>query len=502
MNKLKTYFLYLTVFITGGVILIIEILGTRILAPFYGSTIFVWSSLISVTLGALALGYLLGGLLADKKPEIKIFYGIIFLAGIFTAIVMKIDQPLLVFSDRFGLRFGPLVAAKMLFAAPLFLLGMVTPFAIRLRAQFIEKVGMTSGSIFAFATVGSLAGALLAGFFLVPVFSLSAIFAVSGALLIVVALLGVFLFTKAQRPRREFFLTLLVAVLFGTGLFYFPKFLYDKDSSDFKIVHQEQSFYADLKVIQGKGSRCLLMDGSPQTCIVLGQGISPARYIAELNRLSEFWPKNSRVLLLGLGAGAIVKSLNKEFSIDIVELDQRIAELAQEYFGFELDENDRLFVDDARSFLKKTDKSYDIIISDLYFGNTIPVYLYTKEAVNFMKQRLAKGGVLITNIVGQLKGKDNLVVSLIRTQAEVFPNIIITTDNPKEPSSNILVHAFSDENYKPLFEGRYKEQNINYEKGIIITDAKNPLELLLVKTSEEFLTGTKKMLGYKVLFGL
>ena len=107
LNALRTSFLYFTLFIVGGVILVIEIAGTRILAPFFGATVFVWSSLITITLGFLALGYFLGGLLVDRYPRRTCFYSVIFLGGACSVVLIKLNQPLLVFSDRFGIRIGP-----------------------------------------------------------------------------------------------------------------------------------------------------------------------------------------------------------------------------------------------------------------------------------------------------------------------------------------------------------------------------------------------------------
>src|SRR3989344_4673003 len=169
-EKLKIWYLYLTVFITGAAVLVIEILGTRVLAPFYGSTIYVWSSLITVTLGALASGYFAGGYVADKYPKPKSFYGVVFIAGFFTALLIKISEPVLTWSDRFGFQWGPLVAALVLFFLPLFFFGTVTPFAIRLRAYSVEHAGHIAGTIFATATAGSIIGAILAGFYFMPNF--------------------------------------------------------------------------------------------------------------------------------------------------------------------------------------------------------------------------------------------------------------------------------------------------------------------------------------------
>ncbi|MDP2735174.1 MAG: fused MFS/spermidine synthase, partial [bacterium] len=193
MRSLQDYFLYVTVFITGAVVLIIEILGTRVLAPFYGTTIFVWSSLISVTLGALALGYFFGGYLADKRPQKKLLYGIIFLAGLLTSLLVKVSEPVLLFSDAFGFQWGPLVATSVLFTLPLCLFGMVTPFAVRLRVLSLEHTGHVAGTIFAVATVGSVLGAILAGFYFMPNFFFPTVFLVVGATSMAVGVLGLLL---------------------------------------------------------------------------------------------------------------------------------------------------------------------------------------------------------------------------------------------------------------------------------------------------------------------
>lgn len=175
MKKLQSYFLYFTIFTTGAVILVIEILGTRILAPFYGSTIFVWSSLITITLLSLALGYYFGGKLADKKPNTKTLYWIIFIAGAAILLIPQYNKWILLQTNRFGLKYGPLLAAFFLFAPPLFLLGTVSPFVVRIKTPTLDHLGAIAGNLYAISTFGSLVGGLLAGFYLVPNFSVSSI---------------------------------------------------------------------------------------------------------------------------------------------------------------------------------------------------------------------------------------------------------------------------------------------------------------------------------------
>ena len=183
---IKKYYLYITVFITGAVILILEILGTRIIAPFYGTTIYVWSSLIAVTLVALAIGYFIGGKLADKKPESDILYLIIFVAAISIIVIPLVMNFVLIRTNILGSRFGALVSASVLFTIPLLLLGTIVPYAIKLRVKELGKVGITTGSIYGIATVGSFIGAILTGFFLIPNIGIKAtIYLISGLLILI-----------------------------------------------------------------------------------------------------------------------------------------------------------------------------------------------------------------------------------------------------------------------------------------------------------------------------
>lgn len=494
MDKFKTFLLYLTIFTTGGVILIIEIGGTRILAPFYGSTIFVWSSLITVTLGSLSLGYFIGGKIADRYPLAKVLYSILILGGFLTILFIKINQPLLVFSDQFGLRFGPLVGAFVLFSLPLFVFSIAGPFIIRLRSLAIEKTGSVSGYVYGISTVGSLVGALLVGFYLIPNFSIVNILTVSASVVIILSIIGLFL-EKTDIKIIGLVILMLLAGFLMSGVNY-------KDAeSKIEIIHQEASFYADLKIMETPGgSTCLVMDGAIQTC-VFGKTAQPeARFVKEIKRrLEESFPEDTRILLMGLGGGAIVGALGKNYSMDIVELDPSIVKLAKEFFKLELTSDDNIFIDDARTYLRKTDKKYDLIISDLYLGNTMPIYMYTQEAFELVKSRLTDRGVFIINVVGRIDGSDEMAFSIIKTLSTVFPNVIVTSSKPEE-LDNILVHVSLDMDYQPEFKAYYHEKELDYGQAKIITDARNPLDLLLVKSSIEYLTISKKLAGYEPLF--
>jgi len=484
MKHLRVPFLYMTVFITGLTVLILEILGTRIIGPFYGTTIFVWSSLISVTLGFLALGYWLGGLIADKKNNARVFYSLIFLTAPALFLIMKLHQPILSFTDQFGLKLGPLVAVFLLFSIPLFLLGTVTPFAIRFRAQAVQSIGSTSGSIFAFSTVGSLCGALLAGFFLIPYFSISSIFISLGWILIFVSVLGLLLFEGYHKHILRLFLLggIIIAVVLGI-----PVVTVDSSQNSIEIIDHTQSFFGDIKVVDFRGAtypRCLFVNGSGQTCID-EEGNTDGFFqrllrdeIKHLNLTEE-----SRVLLLGLGGGGILSILPENVRIDIVEIDPEIVSKARSYFGFKERPGVELILDDARHFLATAKEGqYDLVLENIALGSSIPSHLLTQSAFVDMKKVLTPDGVLFVHLgTHEIKGDNRFNNAVYSTAASLFQNVVAISSQEQETAN--LVLYLSDKDIPYMFEGERYEAGVIQDDILVITDDKNPLDYFYIKNA-------------------
>ena len=185
-KKLNNFWLYGTVFFTGAAVMVIELLGTRLIAPFYGASLYVWTSLISVTLIALALGYYLGGIWADRTR-----FGlslIIALSGLLTLIIPGLVGPVLLATDPLGLRLGSFISTLILFSPSLIMLGMVGPFAVKLATSTLSDVGTSTGSIYAVSTVGSVVGTLFLGFYLFPIIGSREIFVGVGIALLLLSL--------------------------------------------------------------------------------------------------------------------------------------------------------------------------------------------------------------------------------------------------------------------------------------------------------------------------
>ena len=305
--------LYLAVFLTGAAIMMIEVLGTRILGPFYGVSLFVWSSLISVTLIALALGYYLGGIAADRAKRFQLSHGIA-LAALATALIPVIKTPVLLQTS-----------ALLLFSVPLTLLAMVGPRVIQLCTSRLESVGRSSGSVYAFSTVGSVLGTRVLGFFLLPMMGTQRIlYGVSVGLLVLAAVLA--LYERARRNTLGLLVLPFVSIAIA-GLLLFLGGDRLQATPGFTTVYEAQSLYGRVRVVDEseRQLRWLLSDSSTIGAIDLrtGEAQFPYRYILEA--LPRFHPRGRTALLIGLGAGQLPKLLGRYgIETDSIEIAPRL----------------------------------------------------------------------------------------------------------------------------------------------------------------------------------
>ncbi len=197
---MKKYSLEIVVFICGAVVMAFEIIGSRMLGPYVGTSIFVWTSIIGVILLSLSLGYFWGGRIADRRPEAKILALIILLSAIFIAVSTIIKDNLLTYllNAIYDIRIVSVISSLLLFTVPSILLGMVSPFAARLKMKNITRSGATVGNLYAISTVGSIIGVFLSGFYLIPSFRITKILFLFSIILIITSLFLHFVFRKVK----------------------------------------------------------------------------------------------------------------------------------------------------------------------------------------------------------------------------------------------------------------------------------------------------------------
>ncbi len=431
----KSWYLYWVVFVAGASVLAVEILGTRILGPFYGVNLFLWSALISVTLIALSVGYFLGGRWADRGPEVSRLCYLIIAAGIWLLIMPAIKAPVLTLAEPLGLRMAVLTSALLLFTAPLTLLGMVSPYSIKLRASNMGEVGRIAGDLYAISTIGSVVSALLTGFILIPNIGVANLTMMVGILLIVTASLGLIL-EKRSTARLLLLAVLAIGCLSASWLT--PSEMARPDEG---LIAVEQSPYAELQVLDKDGRRYLLIDGGTHTIIDPATWESHFPYTAVVDMTQEFFSQPGQMVLVGLGGGSVMKSFSAQgWQVTGVEIDQAVIDMAFEYFGLQTSEG-KVFCQDGRQFLQYRSESYDLIVMDAFGSSSIPFHLITEEAFALIASRLNEGGVLAINLESR-SWDDLLVRSLTATLKPHFSTVLaLPTHKEPEGLGNMIIVA-------------------------------------------------------------
>ncbi len=426
--------LYAIVFLSGGSVLAIEILGTRILGPFYGVSLFLWSALITVTLAALSLGYVLGGRWADRGPSYARLGMVLAVAGLLVIAIPWLKYPVLKLTEPLGLRAAVLITATILFGPALTLMGTVSPYAIRLRATDLSNVGRTAGDVYAVSTLASVVAALLTGFVLIPNIGVGRLIMLIGALLILAAAIA---FSVGRRGKPAI-LALVAAPLFGllgwtTGEV--------KPDPDRGLVAVRQSPYAEIRVLDWEQERLLIIDGGGHTVVERDTWKTLYPYAVVMDLTKFHFAEPGRLLLLGLGGGSIAKSFHHAgWDVDVVEIDPVIAEVAAEFFGLQPREA-TVHVMDAREYLLRTDQLYDLVIVDAFGSSAVPFHLVTQEAFGLLKSRLTERGVVAMNIE-QVGWHGQFLSSLTATLREHFETVkALPLAEPPTALGNIVILA-------------------------------------------------------------
>ncbi len=433
---MKHKYLYLSISISGASVLAIEILGTRILGPFYGVSLFLWSALITVTLAALAAGYALGGRWADRGATYPRLGSLLAGAGVWLVAVPWIRNPLLHLAEPFGLRFAALAAALILFFIPLMLLGMVSPYAIKLRASRIEEIGRSAGNLYAVSTLASVVAALLTGFYLIPNFGVYRLTLAVGAILIATAIPG---FLGKRAPAAKLVIPI---VILAAGAALIGASHENRPDPEHGLAFAGQSPYGEIRVVNDNEFRYLLIDGAIHTAVDTTLFYSSVMsYVNVIDITRGYFDKPGRMLVIGLGGGSVVKRFHAEgWDIDAVEIDPLVARVATDYFGL-AEHEARIHRMDGRQFLLSTAGVYDLIVLDAFGSSAIPFHLASREAFALMASRLAPGGVFTLNLQA-IGWHDTIVRSLAATLRTQFSNVrALPTMEPPDQLGNVILFA-------------------------------------------------------------
>jgi spermidine synthase len=448
------------VFVSGAVLLGVEIAASRVLAPFFGNSLFVWGSLIGVVLTGLAVGYWAGGALADRLPAPQLLVAVMGLGAIAILAVPLLDEPVLeaVVSWDPGPRLNPLVAAIVLFGPASVLMAGVTPIAVRLRARSLARVGRTAGRLFSVSTAGSIVGTLATSFFLIPEFGTDQLIGLAAAALFA----AVAVVALAERLRLAALLALAATVGAGAGSFalapetggvlseaaaqnWSPLYrtrgaetsLDARDpraaiaQPDLRVVYSRDTQYHRLSVVEDADTRYLRFDNSLQSAMYIDDPDRTRFRYTDLFHLAVAYNPGARdVLFIGLGAGSSEKAMLRDFPamrLHAVEIDPVVVDVAQRFFAVpEDDPRLQISIGDGRRFLADEERRWDAIVVDAFFADAIPFHLVTREFLQLAQSRLNPGGVIVTNAIGAIEGPGSrLFRSIYRTYRTVFPTVTV-----------------------------------------------------------------------------
>jgi len=448
-GRSETVALHIVVFVCGAVLMAFEMAGSRILAPTFGSTIFVWGGLIGVFLAALSLGYLVGGRLADRVPRFLLLGAVIAVAGLVILAVPLFAAPASRWIDKGspGSRFNPLFASMLFFFVPSVLLGMVSPFSVRLQAQSVATMGNVAGRLYSLSTLGSIAGTMIATFWFIPTYGTANIVKALGIALVLVSLL-------ALAPRRGRTWRASVASLVAMGamivaaivLAVLPTPSYLQLDEGEKLVAEMDSPYQhigvalvsrsysgeekqwSLRMIFDKyiESEVMVEGGDPANIRLKEPYESGAKYTDTLH-IPFLFSKDARsVLIVGGGGGVVPTIFRRDYpqleAIDVVEIDPVVLQVAEKYFGFRPGRNGvATHLVDGRVYVRDCARQYDIILLDAFTGGRPPFHLLTQEFLRLVKARLGPRGVAHLNIISALEGdKSKLFWAMLKTFHSVF----------------------------------------------------------------------------------
>lgn len=514
--------LIVTPLVTGAAVMMIELLGTRIISPYFGVSLYVWTSLITVTLVALAGGYWCGGHIADRKKKAGFLYLLISLAGFFLLFIPGLKKTFLVLSSHLGLRVGSLAGSFLLFFLPLFLLGAVTPYLVRLYAHDLGHIGKVVGHLYAISTAGSFAGTVLTGFVLIPHFKNESILLLVSATLLALPL-AYWLFFREKKGASGLLPVILAALavpIVLSRLHAGPQGDQVINQTRFHIVAEENSAYGQIKVIDANDRfRILVLDGLTQNAIDLSSGLSVHAYTYALQLIARSYnPGGRTALAIGLGAGTVPSELRRDnFVVDCVEINPVMARVSEKYFGFN-PAGLNLEIQDARYFVRNCRKKYDLIFLDAFNGDSVPEHLLTLEMFQDLKRLLNPGGVLSINFFGSLAPEHSFgTCSLARTLQQVFVQVVAFTNLSADQIGGNIYFLAADEHkdpgrlieidrnrcFYPLYDelsslGEHKI-DIKADSGIILTDAYNPISFYDAGTREKVREGMQSLLGKLLL---
>lgn len=411
-----------------------ELCGSKLISPYFGSSLYVWASVIAITLGSLAAGYFFGGKLSLKEEKTKILSVVLLLSAAFMGFMPIITNFFSFLAVHASLIMATVIASTILLFIPMFLMGAASPLIISIQTEDGKESGRISGLVYSISTLGGIISTFLCGFYLIPKFG------VAPTLAVFAFLLGSSLFLLLEK-KSTFNIVIVLIALVILGFTYktpMKNCIYEKDGMLGKL-----NVIDDTMEIAGSGMtsiRKLLVNNIVQTEMDMHSGSSVSAYVNVLSQNIDT-AKNAKALVLGLGGG-VTSNLFSQYGYKVtgVELDERIIEVAKKYFN--LNKSVNAVCDDGRHFINQCNESYNLILIDVFKAEEQPSHILTVESLDKIKKLMLPGCKLIINWHGYTIGERGMGTSiLINTLKKSGFSYKIAATSDNEDDRNLMIFA-------------------------------------------------------------
>jgi len=504
---------YLTAFISGFCVMVVEIIAGRLIARYLGVSLYTWTSVIGVVLAGISFGNYIGGRIADRFQGERALSVLFVLGSLSCAIVPSLNNlmgnfPLLL---RLSWPVRITIHVAMIFFLPSAILGMISPVVTKFALDQGFKTGRTVGTIYAWNVGGSILGTFVTGFFLIAhLGSISVVWTVAGVLGVVGLLYGRSFFSYSWIVILIFLIFVSFSSLSWTKMVAGHLFLVEPDKDE--VIYEKDSQYSYISIVKTPqpGVYEFMLDGLTHSRMNLDEPTNP-EYIYGYHRiyvdiLKNLSVKNEQLSVLVLGGGGYVfpHYIEKFFPasrIEVVEIDPEVTKAAIKAFGLSKKSGWKIHHLDARNYSddlirgKKAGKKvqgFDFIYCDVVFGVAVPYHLTTYEFDKKIAQLLKPDGFYVITLVDSNKSA-KFLRAMKDTLRKVFSFVYVFVPEKKEAYQTeyrtyVILSSQKEIDKSKLIKNRFSGRLLDLEelkmlevdtKGIVLKDDLSPVDNLL-----------------------
>jgi predicted membrane-bound spermidine synthase len=486
----------LVAFLEGAAVIAVELLGAKMLSPYYGTSLAVWTAVIGITIGFLTIGYFVGGLFASKNNLLRILSYALALASLFVVIMPAWAKQLFLIANNMSIHAGATFVAMMLLGPPLLCLGSTSPLIIQQLTKQVQLAGKNAGKVYAVSTIGGVIFNFFLGFAIIPEFGIS-----KPLMILSIALLALSIFLYFEKKH--------IIIIVPVGIFFIISIsgnIIGNKTGFFPVMYESEGLLGQLKVMEHQypeydhPNRYLLINGLGNTDMINiseeHRGYSGFTYVHTVAMIASLKHGHANALLLGLGGGSIAKELQQlGMKVDAVDIDNRMLGVAKEFFYLN-DSTVNFFIDDARHYVRTTKKKYDIVVFDVLNNDTQPSYVFTNESFTELKNILADNGIAIIEFQEDKEKEGYYVYQSIcntflalgyKTYVHPGDDLIVVAS-----LNEIDISKYSIENFTPCcrdmsWAAEFIKQPFTkcvkpYERGVVLCDDKPMIDVMNAQT--------------------